>query len=452
MGLEDFERELAASTASAASKQDTHKGRNRSRSRSRSRSRERRHRHKHHSSRPHDVGHRDRHRERRKVDEDSKHRHKRRRHSDDDEENETRSHSKKGKAQVDGNDEWIEKDINLPAEDDLDDQVEAVVDNRVQRDSWMQAPSALDIDYVQRKKKEVQPKHVGQTQKDYELKIHQNELNHLLKDLREDDEMPDDSADPADPELAKREVSYTIGDRGSKWRMIKLKGVYADAKKSGRSVDDIALERFGDLRDFDDAREEELELERRNTYGKGYIGKEKPNGDLFIERTHGRSNHKSPIAQAPKPESRRPEPELSTQVEEPVSFDQTSLNKLKARMMKAKLKGGPEAATLQAQYDRALQQANRREPEVVTLNAMENRMLVGGRKGEVLKLDNKRGRERGLVEENEDMSIEDMVRQERRNRGRGEGLALAERIAKDGKFDVSPKNPFAPLSPCLYSC
>jgi len=68
---------------------------------------------------------------------------------------------------------------------------------------------------------------------------------------------------------------------------------------------------------------------------------------------------------------------------------------------------------------------------------MESRMLAGGRKGEVNAIENKRGKERGLVEENEDMSIEDMVRQEKRTRGQfgGGGRAFAERIAKDAKFD-----------------
>jgi len=79
---------------------------------------------------------------------------------------------------------------------------------------------------------------------------------------------------------------------------------------------------------------------------------------------------------------------------------------------------------------------NTKEPEVVVLGKMENRMLAGTR-GEVKAIDNKRGRERGLVEENEDMSIEDMVREERRTRGQagGEGQRFAERIAKDVKFD-----------------
>ncbi|KAK6836606.1 Pre-mRNA-splicing factor [Apiospora arundinis] len=67
---------------------------------------------------------------------------------------------------------------------------------------------------------------------------------------------------------------------------------------------------------------------------------------------------------------------------------------------------------------------------------MDNRMLAGTR-AEAKAIDTKRGRERGLVEENTEMTIEDMVREERRTRGQtgGEGLRLAERIAKDGKFD-----------------
>jgi hypothetical protein len=62
---------------------------------------------------------------------------------------------------------------------------------------------------------------------------------------------------------------------------------------------------------------------------------------------------------------------------------------------------------------------------------------LAGTRGEVKAIENKRGRERGLVEENEDMSIEDMVREERRTRGQagGEGMKAAERIAKDAKFD-----------------
>lgn len=320
-----------------------------------------------------------------------------------------------------------------PTEDVLDNRLADAQASSLKRDSWMEAPSAMDVDYVQRRK-EPEPDKTKATKKDYDLKIHDKELNQHLRDLQEGKEDTSVIEEPA-----QHEVSYTFGDNGSQWRMTKLKNVYREAKESGRPVDDIALERFGSFRDFDDAREEETELERRATYGKDYVGKEKPSGELYQERKMKAGVRRDSIP------SRNEVPELPqgqiVQEKPPPAqaavMDATSLNRLRAKMMKAKLKGGPEAEKLEAEYNSAMAgAANRKEPEVVVLGAMENRMLAS-RKGEVKDIDNKRGRERGLVEENEDMSIEDMVRQERRTRGQqgGEGYRLAETIAKDAKFD-----------------
>ena len=118
--------------------------------------------------------------------------------------------------------------------------------------------------------------------------------------------------------------------------------------------------------------------------------------------------------------------------------DQTALNRLKAQLLKAKLRGGSEVTRLEEEYNTALASfASQKQQDVVILGAMDNRMLAGDRRGEVKHVENKRGRERGLVEENEDMTIEDMVRAERRTKGQagGDGRRFAERIAKDGKFD-----------------
>ena len=43
----------------------------------------------------------------------------------------------------------------------------------MKRDSWMEAPSALDVDYVQRKKPEPSPPKTNSLGADYELKIHE---------------------------------------------------------------------------------------------------------------------------------------------------------------------------------------------------------------------------------------------------------------------------------------
>lgn len=326
-----------------------------------------------------------------------------------------------------------EKDFAPPDDDILDQQLEEAADADLQRDDWMKAPSSLDVDYVQRKKREEKTTYVkASAEKQHALKIHQAELNHHLADLKDDQSL-------AEEEPAQREVGYTFGDAGAQWRMTKLKGIYRAAQESGRSVEDIAMEKYGDLRDFDDAREEEVELDRRKTYGKDYVGKEKPSGDLYEERKlkagiHRSSRQQEQYQEVPQGETvANPQPTTST-----VALNQTELNRLKAQMMKAKMKKAPNAAELEAEYNAALaNSAGGKQSDVVILNAMDNRMLAGGRQGEVTAITNKRGVERGLVKENEDMSIEDMVRQERRTKGQpgGEGMLLAEKIAKDSKFD-----------------
>ncbi|KAF2638111.1 hypothetical protein P280DRAFT_500350 [Massarina eburnea CBS 473.64] len=298
----------------------------------------------------------------------------------------------------------------------------------LERDHWMQAPSAMDVDYVQRKKKEDKSQWVRASGE--MVQPHRTQETELREETPEEE---------AAGEFKQRDVAYTFGDAGSHWRMTKLRGIYRIAKEQGRPVEDVAMDKYGDLRDFDEAREEEIEVDRRNTYGKEYVGKEKPSGELYQERRLEAAIHRPARQPAQEDELPQgeivPDPEPSTAT---VQLSQTELNRLKAQMMKAKMKGAANAAELEAQYNAAVSGgASNRGSNVVMLNAMDNRMLAGGRKGEVTELTNKRGLERGLVVENEDMSIEDMVRQERRTKGQrgGEGMLLAEKIAKDSKFD-----------------
>ena len=115
-------------------------------------------------------------------------------------------------------------------------------------------------------------------------------------------------------------------------------------------------------------------------------------------------------------------------------LDSAALNRLRAKMLKARLQKDPSAAELEKEFE-AASLAKSKQPDVV-LNLMDSRQLAGSRGGEVNVVNTKRGRERGLVEENEDMSIADMVRAEKRSKGisGGAGRDFAERIAKDAKF------------------
>ncbi|KAG9692689.1 hypothetical protein KCU95_g8547, partial [Aureobasidium melanogenum] len=433
MGLEDFEKELAANKTKESGSQ-RHSSRDDER---------RRHRHHHRSSRHDDHGH------------DS--RHKRRHHRDRDDEDDRRDrHSKRRRSRsprptrpqddVEDEDDWVEKEAMTapPTDDILDEQLEAAANKNLKRDTWMEAPSSLNIDYVQRQRPKSPPSQFVSAKDQLDRKIHQQDLEQLARDLEEDDQ---EEQDPplAEDEPIHHDVSYTFGDQGSQWRMTKLNAVYRQAKESGRSEDEVALERFGSLRDYDDAREEERELDRRQMYGKDYVGLEKPSGELYAERKRKAGLHRQspePAANLPVPQHANPNQGQVMHEDAPpattVALDQTALNKLKAQLMKAKLRNAPNAAALEAEYEAAATAAaaNNKQSDVVVLSAVENRMLAGGRGNEVKNIDNKRGRERGHVEENEDMTIEDMVRQERRTRGMagGEGKAFAERIAKDAKF------------------
>lgn len=311
---------------------------------------------------------------------------------------------------------------------------------QLRRDAWMEAPSALDVDYIHRRdttRLEEEPK-AKMLQADFELKIHDRELNQHLRDLKEEKGLAEVEEKPV-----QHEVDYTFGDAGSQWRMTKLRGVYREAEESGKPVEEVAIERFGDLRSFDDAREEEAELDRRTRYGEGYVGKEKPTGDLFQERKLEQGVHREPLEHHRDPEQKLAARGQGQKIDTaPPSgatqhLDLTALNRLKAQMMKAKLKGSAEAAELEERYNAAAAaMANRKESDVVVLGVMENRMLAGQR-NEAKPVETRRGRERGQLEENEDLTIEDMVREERRTRDQagGDGRRLAERIARDSKFE-----------------
>lgn len=409
MTLEDFERQLAAEKE-AEQKKERHRDRHSHRDRD---DRRRHHHHHHHQNKSHRDPEYDR----------DEHRSKRRRRDSDERENrKSHKHDRRYSSTAD------ETTAEIPA---------SPRPAPVKRDSWMEAPSAMDIDYVQRKRKQQSPPRHGSLSQDFEMKLHERELNHHLKDLQNGRIL--DELEGGDTE---HEVTYTFGDSGSSWRMTKLKGVYRQAKDSGRKLEDVALERYGSLRAFDDAREEEIELDRRETYGKDYIGKQKPSGDLFQERKldHGVKSSVNAKEQDDDLDDEFDTIANNIPVPAPVAttsgHDQTSINKLKAQLMKAELRKDPKASEIREKYEAALAASKTSDPTVVQISAMDNRMLSSAPRNEVKSVTNRRGRERGNVEENEEMTIEDMVAEERRTKAEagGESKRFAERIAKDAKF------------------
>ncbi|KAF4263930.1 hypothetical protein KXV68_006892 [Aspergillus fumigatus] len=433
MTLDDFEKSLVEDQERRRERSGREKHQHRDRDRDRSKERSRHHRHHHHHRR-----HSSRSREREPgrpreshADEENSHRHKRSRHSTDHSDDRDHSHKRRHRRESKDN----ESESTAPVKEIVQEEPK-----QLRRDAWMEAPSALDVDYIHRRdttRLEEEPK-AKMLQADFELKIHDRELNQHLRDLKEEKGLAEVEEKPV-----QHEVDYTFGDAGSQWRMTKLRGVYREAEESGKPVEEVAIERFGDLRSFDDAREEEAELDRRTRYGEGYVGKEKPTGDLFQERKLEQGVHREPLEHHRDPEQKLAARGQGQKIDTaPPSgatqhLDLTALNRLKAQMMKAKLKGSAEAAELEERYNAAAAaMANRKESDVVVLGVMENRMLAGQR-NEAKPVETRRGRERGQLEENEDLTIEDMVREERRTRDQagGDGRRLAERIARDSKFE-----------------
>ncbi|KAK8079013.1 Pre-mRNA-splicing factor cwf19 [Apiospora phragmitis] len=426
-GLDDFEKQLAAEKAEREQERDR-----------------KHHKHRHHHRREREddgeEGHRHK-RSRRSPDDkqDERREHKRREHRDHHEHREHREH-RHGRSHRHRSDAGeLENEKHLKTSDPkgdlpLPDEETSAATKKVVRDDWMSAPSALGVDYTQKgaKREKTPPPKQEPKRAVHAREVNAAELHQLNKGKSWSEmELP-----------AQHDVEYTFGDDGSQWRMTKLKAVYTLAEQTDRPVDEVAIERFGSLREFDDAREERTELDRRRTYGKGYVGKEKPSGELFQERKLEAGVHREAQQPADPQEivdSIARAVDMANEAEEQAAttrIDQTMLNKIRAQMMKAKLRKAPDAAKLEAEYNQAAAAYVKQGPAPVVLNAMDNRMLAGTR-AEAKAIDTKRGRERGLVEENTQMTIEDMVREERRTRGQtgGEGLRLAERIAKDGKFD-----------------
>ncbi|RYP79038.1 hypothetical protein DL771_000016 [Monosporascus sp. 5C6A] len=435
-GLDEFEKQLAAEKAERERDEER---------------KHRKHRHHHHRrersiERDGDGHHRRHHRshDRDGHDGEDGHRNKRSRHSRDDEgrhsredsRRERREHRDREHRRSDGDSEKhshlktsdVKEDLPLPNEELAAEDYEKPARSKpLVRDSWMTAPSALDVDYTQKGAKPSKP---SPPRHEPKREIHEREINAVQLQALNDGKSLDELDVPA-----QHAVDYTFGDSGSQWRMTKLNAVYRAAEETGRPVEEIAGERYGSLRDFDDAREEKIELDRRRVYGDGYVGKEKPSGELFQERkldmgVHEKRDTSEEPAELDQGAVIPDDPSDHTMTQ----LDQTTLNRLRAQMMKAKLKKAPDAAKLEAQYNQAAAAFRAQGPEAVVLNVMENRMLAGTR-AEAKAVDTKRGRERGLVEENDEMTIEDMVREERRTRGQGDGLRLAERISKDAKFD-----------------
>ena len=204
--------------------------------------------------------------------------------------------------------------------------------------------------------------------------------------------------------------SVTPGGPGSQWRMMRLRRVYEAAKEENRPVEEFAVERFGSLEAFEQAREERRILDEREgkrvDRGRDAVrGKRRGELDLpkvgekgFMFNDLGGSGASSrsssfrrpggpgesapstpspqtglPPAARPRFDSLRLSSQTGTpgqQVRTPIpsvmapqlggkrALSPSSLNRLQAKVLRAKLTGGADAEKLEKEYEEEMRHAN----------------------------------------------------------------------------------------------
>jgi hypothetical protein len=322
------------------------------------------------------------------------------------------------------------------------------------------------------------------------MKISSKELNTQLKDGKSLDEY-----------IAPAPKKSVPGGPGSQWRMMKLRRVYETAEEEGRPVEEVAIDRFGSLEAFEEARGERKILDERD----GTKPEEKLRGrpkepgkkfhftDIGSTGSSRSSSFRRPAfvsdngprtppasnlgpnrsSEYSKYGSQRGTPQASTPIPSVLTpsilptkttsrgLSPSSLNRLQAKVLKAKLMGSPNAAALEKEYEEELRKANegpRTVTKVEVLPTLDGRGRLydigTGKAGDTpLPPGNRRKKEKvetrdpktgEIVRYNADddtTTLGEMLRQEKFGAGSSDQKdfdgQLAKAIMGDGKFEVS---------------
>ncbi|KAG6845123.1 hypothetical protein H0H87_000550 [Tephrocybe sp. NHM501043] len=390
--------------------------------------------------------HRDRSRER-----DSARKSKKRKHDD---EGRKHKHRKKDKSGVhvrivdddpDDDDMWVEKNIDMDGEKILATDIPTAkslkltstaiagpsdpklppstsTETSLQRDDWMLLPPSVPTLPADDRRK-VETDDVSMTDDYGEPSGGQRTLGGGVDffsslGIEVKKKRPEKPDPEKRPEMSSREINKdlssidfdtpppppkpnTPGGPGSQWRMMRLKRVYETAEEEGGDVETVAIERFGSLQAFEEAKEERRILDEREgkraERGRGSERRHPRDTDggekrlMFTDiggsggssrsssfRRPGGFNDSTPSTPSPASEARPPvnrrldSLRLPSGMGSPLAQSHTpiptvmtptsvaqktralspsSLNKLQAKVLRAKLMGAPDAAKLEEEYE-----------------------------------------------------------------------------------------------------
>lgn len=197
------------------------------------------------------------------------------------------------------------------------------------------------------------------------------------------------------------------GGPGSQWRMMRLRRVYETAEEEGLPIEQVAVDRFGSLDAFEEAREERRILDeregRRGDRGRSsdrsrdndgetrFMFNDLPGSGSLSRRSSFRRpvgvadrdsapSTPSPSTNAPPMNRRLDSLRLPSQAASPLqqahtpiptvmtpskpsgstqrALSPSSLNKLQAKVLRAKLMGSSDAAQLEREYEAAARQGD----------------------------------------------------------------------------------------------
>ncbi|TPX64624.1 hypothetical protein SpCBS45565_g05766 [Spizellomyces sp. 'palustris'] len=282
--------------------------------------------------------------------------------------------------------QWVEKpaavqspkSITKPASRESSSEAPKPVQEIV-RDNWMMAPGE-GFDFTQMggqsepRKREADIKREEEEKRRQEIRA-RRELNPYLKD--------GGAGVPTDESSSTKSAgtrTYEFGDSGANWRMVKLKRALEIANQEGKSVEEVAIERYGSLDAYEEAQAERDFLDKRRSGDrKDEFGRDipyrptfrktapfqRPGEGSFTKRPAEESHSEERALKRAKPASSTPSrssapriPSVNVVVPSQSGLDDgpilsnDELNKLNANVLKAKLMGHPEAAELEAEYNR----------------------------------------------------------------------------------------------------
>eukprot|EP00842_Homolaphlyctis_polyrhiza_P006920 jgi/Hompol1/817/HPOL_002430-RA len=274
------------------------------------------------------------------------------------------------------------------------------------------------------------------------------------------------------PSAPKRTI--TFGDRGATWRMMKLKGVFEMAKEEGRSIDDVAMERYGSVEAFQEALDERAFLDKaKGIKTSDSMGSYRPSvrstsgfkvpGQAQSSRSHDqhRDTVRQNTADARKQHTVIPSaivpvvPGLQSEYQQPV-MTKDELNKLNAQVIKARVTRQPSLKALEeqyarekARYDAHISGSASQQSGTVVLPTIDERgrLLDLGNGSSSTSAGNKRKIDRDTHDSRgnriryskseESESLASLVLQEKTATGASFDQDFADRIARDATFKDS---------------